>query len=93
MMQPSLGLHGYQSSELQFAEQAQQVQADAGNPPGAVTHQAPEQARASASAMNSAQPVRQAGNTEDVDTQPFGSARLLATERRPSLKAHTARSA
>ena len=70
MTQPGLGLHGYQSGELQFAEQAQQVQADTSNPPGAVTHQALEQARASASANNSPQPARQADNTEDVDTQP-----------------------
>ena len=68
--QRGLGLHGFQSGELQFAEQAQQVQADAGNLPGTVTHQALEQARASASANNSPQPARQAGNTEDTDIQP-----------------------
>ena len=71
MTQPGLGLHGFQSGELQFAEEAQQVQTEAGNPPGAVTRQALEQARAaSASANNSPQPARQAGNTEDVDTSP-----------------------
>ena len=62
-----LGLHGFQSGELQFAEEAQQVQTGAGDPPGAVTRQAPEQARAaSASANNSPQPAKQA----DADTQP-----------------------
>ena len=71
MTQPGLGLSGYQSGELQFAEEAQQVQTEAGNPPGAVTHQALEQARAAtASANNSPQPAQQAGNTGDVDTQP-----------------------
>ena len=69
--QPGLGLSGYQSGELQFAEEAQQVQTEAGNPPGTVTRPVLEQARAaSASASSSPQPAWQAGNTEDADTQP-----------------------
>ena len=71
MTQPGLGLSGYQSGELQFAEDAQQVQKETGNQDRAVTRQALEQARAAtASANNSPQPARQAGNTEDVETQP-----------------------
>ena len=70
--QPGLGLHSYQSSELQFAEQVQQVQVQASNLPGTVTCQYLRQARASASANNSPQPALQAGDTvtEDADTQP-----------------------
>ena len=56
--QPGLGLSGFQSGELQFAEQAAELQAAAGNPPGAVTRQVVEQARASASANNSPQPAK-----------------------------------
>ena len=73
MTQPGLGLPSYQSGEMQFAKEAQQVQTEAGNPPGAITHQYLEQARAaSSSATNSPQPARQADDTADVDTQPPG---------------------
>ena len=69
--QPGLGLSSFQSSKLQFAEQAADIQTAAGNPPGAIIRQAYEQAKAaSASANNSPQSAWQAGNSEDIDTQP-----------------------
>ena len=70
VQQPSLGLVSLQSGELQLLKEGQQQQAGAGDPPGPLTHQALNQAGASALANNSPQPARQAGDTEDVDIQP-----------------------
>ena len=50
VQQPGLGLVGLQSGELQLLEEGQQQQAEAGDPPGPLTHQALNQAQASASA-------------------------------------------
>ena len=65
-----LGLHNLQEGEQQLIADGQQRRAEAGDPPGPLLRPR-DPAGASASANNSPQPARtQAGESEDVETQP-----------------------
>ena len=77
----SSGLPRQEEGEQRIIDEGHQRRAEAGDPAGPLLRSYVDQARASASANNSPEPAWQAGDSEDVDTQP---PRIMGNQSQPT---------